>query len=160
MFASAQKKITKWQDGDDHSVKELIRLLPDKFFNLTDKLVIARTRAMIERNSNENLGFPHKNKPENLFVTINKLGNLNGFLEIYQALTATNLSAYMPSFFTKPVKAKSAIDDKPQREFYLAKMLMVLFVKRLESSWFACRKTMQGVLDYHINTLQKIVDYQ
>ena len=75
VFASAQKKIAKWQDGDDHSVKELIRLLPDKFFNLTDKLVIARTRAMIERNSNENLGFPHKNKPENLFVTINKLGN-------------------------------------------------------------------------------------
>ncbi len=160
VFASAQKKIAKWQDGNDHSVKELIRLLPDKFFNLTDKLVIARTRAMIERNSNENLGFPHKNKPENLFVTINKLGNLNGFLEIYQALTATNLSAYMPSFFTKPVKAKSAIEDKPQREFYLAKMLMVLFVKRLESSWFACRKTMQGVLDYHINALRKIVDYQ
>ena len=160
VFATAQKKIRRWQEGDDHSVKELIRLLPDKFFNLTDKLVIARTRAMIERSSNESLGFPHKNKPENLFVTINSLGNLNGFLEIYTALTASNLSAYMPSFFTKPVKAKSAVEDKPQREFYLAKMLMVLFVKRLESSWIACRKTMQGVLDYHIKTLGKITDYQ
>ena len=160
LFALAQKKIKKWQEGDDHSVKTLIKMLRDKFFNLTDKLVVARTRAMIERSSNESLGFPRKNKPENLFVTINRLGNLKGFFEIYTSLTATNLTAYMPSFFTKPIKVKSAVEDKPQREFYLAKMLMVLFVKRLESSWVACRKTMQGVLDYHIKTLGKITEFQ
>ena len=50
LFRRAQAAFDKWskQKGERH-IKDLVDDLPEAFFNLTDRLVVARTRKMVEK---------------------------------------------------------------------------------------------------------------
>ena len=43
---------------------------------------------------------------------------------------------------------------------FLVRMMCVLFMKRLESSWFALQSTVQKVFKVHEETLEKVVAYR
>ena len=60
LFTDAQRKFTKWCEDDNRTIGGFISKLPPKFFNLTDKLIVARTRKLIEKTLGEDLGFPDK----------------------------------------------------------------------------------------------------
>ena len=158
LFRRAQAAFDKWskQKGERH-IKDLVDDLPEAFFNLTDRLVVARTRKMVEKATGTDLKFPKQNKPINVFKALSEIGDLSTFEDIYDALMAPNLVAYQPSAYTEMPKEKvSAIDDQRQREFFLCKMMLILFLKRLESSWVACKITVENVLVHHENALQKV----
>lgn len=158
LFRRAQIAFDKWskQNGERH-IKELIDAFPDAFFNLTDRLVVARTRKMVEKATGTDLKFPKQNKPINIFKALSEIGDLSTFEDIYAALMAPNLVAYQPSAYTEQPKEKvAAINDRRQREFFLCKMMLVLFLKRLESSWVSCKKTVENVLAHHENALSKV----
>lgn len=154
LFKTAQKILNEWTADENRSIRDLIARLPDKFFNLTDRLVVARTRKMIERSEGKSLGFPVKNKPQNEYIGIQKLGNLDTFDKIYNALLAPMLSAYRPNAYTKATKG--GFGDPAVRDRFLVRMMMILFLKRLESSWVACKSTVEKVLDHHKHALDKI----
>lgn len=158
LFRRAQTAFEKWskQKGERH-IKDLVDTLPDAFFNLTDRLVVARTRKMVEKATGTNLRFPKQNKPTNVFMALSKIGDLSTFDDIYDALMAPNMVAYQPSAYTEEPKEKvTAINDQRQREFFLCKMMLILFLKRLESSWVACKMTVENVLTHHENALEKV----
>lgn len=156
LFKSAQRILSEWSEKEDRKISDLVAALPDKFFNLTDKLVVARTRKMIEKSEGKSLGFPEKNKPDNIYLGIDKLGDLDSFDAIYKALLAPWLCAYLPNSYTEKREIKNATEDQRAREMFLVRMMLTLFLKRLESSWVACKSTVEKVLAHHENALDKV----
>lgn len=141
-------------------------MLPQRFFNLTDKLIVARTRKLIEKTLGENLGFPQKDRPLNIYQGVDHFGDYMTTEEIYTAFEALSLTAYQPSRYLHKSQeaarreASSDWDDDINREMFLVKMMCVLFMKRLESSWFALQSTVKKVLDVHEQTLAKVLKYE
>ena len=165
-FRDAQMKYTLWCDEPNRTIGSFIRMLPQKFFNLTDKLIVARTRQLIEKNLGENLGFPEKEPPTNVYQGVDHFGDFETTEDIYAAFEKLNLTAYQPSLFLhesrKEAKkeAKSDWDDDINREMFLVRMMSILFMKRLESSWFALKSTVQNVFNVHEDALAKVMAYR
>ena len=162
LFQECQRKYTLWCKDENRTIGGFIADLPSKFFNLTDKLIVARTRRMIEKTLGEDLHFPSKAKPENIYQGVDHFGKYKSTDEIYDAFDALNLTAYQPSMYL-PEHVTSDEDnsnwqDDVFRERFLVKMMGVLFLKRLESSWHSCLLTIEKVLAVHENVLAKVVD--
>ena len=166
LFADIQRKYTQWCDNPNRTIGSFISMLPPKFFNLTDKLIVARTRKLIENTLGEDLGFPKKSSPINVYQGVDHFGKLRSTEEIYKAFEELSLTAYQPSLFLhesrKEAKKEAASDwdDDVNREMFLVKMMGILFMKRLESSWYSCMLTVKKVLDIHEQTLQMVVDFR
>lgn len=165
-FKDAQAKYTRWCADPDRTIGKFISNLPQKFFNLTDKLIVARTRKLIEKTLGEDLGFPQKNPPTNIYQGVDHFGDYKSTEEIYQAFENLSLTAYQPSLFLHETRkaarkeASSDWDDDINREMFLVKMMGILFMKRLESSWYALKLTVKKVLEVHEETLAKVVAYK
>ncbi len=165
-FADAQGKYKRWCGDENRTIGGLIKVLPQKFFNLTDKLIVARTRKLIEKTLGEDLGFPKKKSPENIYQGVDHFGTYKTTKEIYAAFEALNLTAYQPSAYLYEINSngrEAALADWDSdifREMYLVKMMCVLFMKRLESSWFSLLSTVKKVLDAHSETLDKVLKYE
>ncbi len=164
-FKDAQKKYSIWCGEPNRTIGSFIATLPQKFFNLTDKLIVARTRKLIERSLGEDLGFPQKSKPLNIYQGVDHFGTFCNTSDIYAAFENLALTAYQPSLYLETSKAKarkearSDWDSDVNRERFLVKMMCILFMKRLESSWHSCMKTVDKVLKVHQDTLCKVVTF-
>lgn len=159
LFTEAQKKFTDWCKKEDRTVGGLIDQLPERFFSLTDRLIVARTRKMIEDTTNDGLKFPIKQAPQNIDKGVESFGEYKSFQDIYDALLSSNLTAYKPSFYMGKGKSEGWQDDR-YREASLVAMMATLFVKRLESSWYACAKTIEKVLKVHQDTLDAVIAFK
>lgn len=159
-FRTAQKVFNEWRQDITPRISDFIKKLPANFFTLTDSLIVARTRKMIEGEQIE-LSFPLKTKPVNLFVTPSQLGNFESFEELFDHFPPM-LSGYQPSFYIEEKKTdeKSILHDERQRDRFLVKMMYILMVKRLESSWYSFYSTVKKIKDHHQNALDKIKLYQ
>lgn len=157
-FRTAQKAFNEWREDDKPKISEFIKKLPANFFTLTDSLTVARTRKMIDGHQKE-LIFPHKEKPINLFVTPHELGNFETFEELFDHFPPM-LSGYQPSFYVDiNENEKNVLHDERQRDRFLVKMMYILMVKRLESSWFSFYSTVGKIKNHHQNALDKIKNY-
>lgn len=165
-FADAQRRYTQWCGEEDRTIGGFIGMLPQRFFNLTDKLIVARTRRLIEHTLGENLGFPEKDRPTNIYQGVDHFGEYHSTEEIYAAFDQLTLTAYQPSIFLHESRqvarreASSDWDDDINRERFLVKMMSILFMKRLESSWYSCKGTVKKVLDTHVETLDKVLNFK
>jgi superfamily II DNA or RNA helicase len=108
-----------------------------------------------------------------------KFGDVENFAELMENMKL-NLSAYQPSYYTvskeerkrlamekenrkkKGVKGEkgAVLKDEIQREHFLVKMMMILMLKRLESSWASFYITVERIYDHHSNALNKITEYE
>src|SRR5699024_10134516 len=71
------------------------------------------------------------------------------------------LSGYQPSFYIEDNENdKDVLHDEKQRDRFLVKMMYILMVKRLESSWHSFYSTIGKIKDHHQNALDKIRFYQ
>jgi superfamily II DNA or RNA helicase len=76
------------------------------------------------------------------------------------------LSGYQPAFYlddgldNKSGVKKDVLKDEKLRDRFLVKMIYILMVKRLESSWFSFYSTVEKIKDHHQNALDKIKAYQ
>lgn len=157
-FRAAQKAFNDWTSEPDPVIGEFIKKLPSNFFKMTDALTVARTRKMIQGHQ-DNLKFPAKTKPENIFVTPKQIGNFESFEELFDHFPP-KLSAYQPSYYIDEFDDTDVLHDEKQRDHFLVKMMYILLVKRLESSWLAFQLTTERVLAHHQNALDKIKQYQ
>ncbi len=162
LFSDGQKKYTTWCKDDDRTIGGFVSMLPQKFFNLTDKLIVARTRKMIEKTLGEDLHFPKKEAPINVYQGVDHFGEFTSTEAIYKAFEDLTLTAYQPSKFipetiiTDLKGQKLSWQDDLFREQFLVKMMGILFMKRLESSWYSCMLTVKKVLDIHVSTLAMV----
>lgn len=154
IFKTAQKDFSEWSAIDDRKIADFIAKLPKKFEKLTDALIVARTRNLIEGEFGE-LNFPKKEDPINEFVTPEDIGYLKSFDDILDAISV-NLTAYRPADYIKNNSPKSVLEDEKQRQKFLVKMMYILLIKRLESSWFSLKSTVENILYHHINALKKV----
>lgn len=157
-FRAAQKAFNEWTDDPRPRIGDFIKKLPSNFFKLTDSLTVARTRKMIEGHQN-NLTFPVKEKPENVFVTPKQIGNFESFEELFDHFPP-RLSGYQPAFYVEQIDDIDKLHDERQRDFFLVKMMYILLIKRLESSWAAFQSTVDKILAHHQNALNRIKQYQ
>ncbi len=157
-FRAAQKAFNEWTQETEPKIGDFIKNLPPNFFRLTDSLTVARTRKMIEGQQN-NLEFPKKAKPENVFVTPKLIGNFESFEELFEHFPP-KLSGYQPSFYIDEYDKKDILHNEKQRDHFLVKMMYILLVKRLESSWFSFQSTVDKVLAHHQNALEKVRAYE
>lgn len=159
-FRTAQKVFNEWREEPSPRISDFIKKLPANFFTLTDSLIVARTRKMIE-GQQTGLTFPVKTKPVNLFVTPSQLGNFESFEELFDHFPPM-LSGYQPSFYLEEEdeEEKDVLHDERQRDRFLVKMMYILMVKRLESSWYSFYSTVEKIKDHHQNALDKIKAYQ
>ncbi|MBK8873556.1 MAG: DEAD/DEAH box helicase family protein [Bacteroidetes bacterium] len=157
-FRAAQKAFNEWTQEPEPKIGEFIKKLPPNFFKLTDSLTVARTRKMIEGHQ-DGLEFPKKSKPENIFVTPKQIGNFESFEELFDHFPPM-LSGYQPSFYIDEFEDADILHDEKQRDHFLVKMMYILLVKRLESSWFSFQSTVEKILTHHQNALDRIKQYQ
>lgn len=157
-FRAAQKSFNEWTQEPDPKIGEFIKRLPANFFKLTDSLTVARTRKMIE-GQQDGLEFPEKSKPENIFVTPKQIGNFESFEELFDHFPPM-LSGYQPSFYVEEFEDTDILHDEKQRDHFLVKMMYILLVKRLESSWFSFQSTVEKILAHHQNALDRIKEFQ
>ena len=171
-FRSAQKAFNDWREEPNPRIGDFIKKLPPNFFTLTDSLTVARTRSMIE-GQQIGLDFPKKAKPDNIFVTPKEMGNFESFEELFDHFPPM-LSGYQPAFYAESFEDKrkrqqakrkgkiesSVIKDEVLRDKFLVKMMYILMVKRLESSWFSFQSTVDKILTHHQNALDRIKAYE
>ena len=157
LFLTANKRFNEWCQIEGRTIKDFIDTLPPNFFNLTDKLIVARTRNMIEKTLGEDLGFPKKLKPVNEYVGLVSIGSYETIADVYEAMLKANLTAYQPTqYMQAKVNTDKDWQDNTFREKFLVKMMAVLFMKRLESCWYSCLTTIDKVLRVHESTLEKV----
>jgi ERCC4-related helicase len=151
IFRKAQEELNKWAIAENPAIGNLIKNLHDDFLNLTDSLILARTRKMV---ANEEISFPKLEKPINIFETPNCLETAKTLNELINSLPI-RLSAYMPAYYAG-LTNEQIIHDESKRSFFLVKMMHILLMKRLESSWKSFKITLEKIWEYHKNVLDKL----
>jgi len=154
IFRSAQKDFNDWSELSNKTISDFISKLPQKFFDLTDALIVARTRKLIEGEFGA-MNFPKKDKPVNEYITPENIGDLKSFDDILKALRI-NLTAYRPSEYITSMVIESVLENPQQREKFLVKMMYILLMKRLESSWYSFKGTVENILNHHVHALEKV----
>ncbi|MFN3386966.1 MAG: SNF2-related protein, partial [Candidatus Thermochlorobacter sp.] len=157
IFSTAQKEFSDWVALDSRKIADFIAKLPPKFEKLTDALIVARTRKMIEGEFGE-MNFPKKEAPINEYIAPENIGKLKSFDDILNAITI-NLTAYRPADYIETIPPKSVLEDEQQRQKFLVKMMYILLIKRLESSWFSFKCTVENILKHHLNALEKVKSF-
>jgi len=169
-FREVQKVFNEWSSEPGAKLSDFHGKIKDSaFFKLTDHLLVARTRKNVKANFDKTLSFPKHKKPINIFETPLHFGDVENFAELMDNMNL-NLSAYLPATYllTKEERKKrngdrTGVDvtkDDVQREHFLVKMMMILMLKRLESSWHSFMITVQRIYAHHDNALEKITAYQ
>jgi hypothetical protein len=163
-FRSAQQSFHEWRGLPNPKIGDFIRMLPSAFFKLTDNLTVARTRQMVAK-LQPDLKFPEKIPPakgeisENIFVTPRVIGNFESFEELFDHFPPM-LSGYQPAYYVTEPEDPDVLHDEQQRDRFLVKMMYILLVKRLESSWYSFQTTAIKILEHHQNALDKIIAFQ
>jgi superfamily II DNA or RNA helicase len=168
-FRAIQKEYNTWQASPQMSLSHFYTEIKESdFFKLTENLVVARTRKAIKQHFDNNIQFPKHLKPININKTPIEFADVEDFTQLMDNLKL-NLSAYQPTQFTftkvevaklKTDKHRDVTADNTQREYFLVKMMKILLLKRLESSWKSFYITVCRIYEHHEKLLNKINDYQ
>jgi superfamily II DNA/RNA helicase len=156
VFNTAQAKYNEWRSTGDSTIQDLIQLLPDAFTKLADHLIIARTRKIIT-----GLKFPKPEKPINKYVTPEEIGTVETFEELFKKFPP-HLAVYSPYLYLKKDETENVdvLNDEWQRDAFLVKMMYILLVKRLESSWKAFYITLQKISDKTEAAFDAVKEYE
>lgn len=156
LFAQAQEEFNKWLKKENHKLSEFISVIPPHFFELSDALIVARTREVIQKyDSKGDFNFPKKEKPINIYISPKNIGTIKNFDELLDAIKL-NFTAYQPAKYMKQEEVTSVLEDERKRQEFLSKMMYILLVKRLESSWFSFYNTVNNILDHYENAISKV----
>ena len=173
LFNKTTNHFNRWQEKKNAPITELTRSFDPYFYKLTDSLIVARTRKMIV-GQQHNLSFPIKAKPQNKYITPKIMLEVDSLDELIHKFPPI-LSGYQPNYYTltsderiqrrrdekKGVySGENILEDDVARDRFLVKMMYILLLKRLESSWYSFHTTVNKILQHHQNVLSKIENYQ
>ncbi len=170
VFKNAQSAYSRWTKlpGDQRTTDALMSMLDYDFFEVLDKVTVARSRKHVQSYYDMSaLGpFPRRLKPISKRPKLSTLPNAINYSEIYDELDTLTLAVYIPSTYLLPSKAAKYADEKhPEgltaagREIGLRKLMAANLLKRLESSVWSFRMTLERVLDFMRATLDLVDAY-
>lgn len=162
IFKNAQKAFNTWSKlpTEKRTTDGLTDTLDFDFFEILDSLTIARSRKHITTYYDiTDIGkFPTRNKPESKRSKLT-LDNSTTYVEIAEKLTLLNLSVYTPlnyildskkqyyaDLYDMKVRTGSGTLKQVDREKSLRILMRINLLKRIESSIYSFRKTVQGLV--------------
>lgn len=172
IFRQAQIAFNKWSkfETKERTTENLLSMLSFDFFEVLDSVTIARSRKHIQKYyDTKDIGtFPERLHPISIQTPLTKNDSEATFNLIFEELNKLKLSIYVPSHFIQPSKRTKynleADDesgaggfDQMGRESGIRRLMAINLLKRLESSVYSFRLTIQRV-KYYINQTIKIVE--
>ncbi len=172
VFRQAQTAFNKWSkfETEERTTENLLSMLSFDFFEVLDSVTIARSRKHIQKYyDTKDIGtFPKRLRPISIQTPLIEDDNETTFNLIFEELNKLKLSVYVPSHFIQPSK-RSKYDlnvdeetgiggfDQMGRESGIRRLMAINLLKRLESSVYSFRLTVQRV-KYYINQTIKCVE--
>ena len=177
IFSRAQAAFGTWSNlpAEKRNAEAILDLLDFDFFELLDRVTIARSRKHIETFYNTaDIGkFPTRLKPISFHSQLTDLDDVMDFNEIYQQLSLLKLCVYSPVSYILPSrigKYEELYDTdinegrgkfkQVDREKSLVALMTTNLLKRLESSVHSFRLTLEKLKNNHIATLNKIEQFK
>ena len=173
IFRRAQKAFNEWSrlPAEGRTTEALLDMLDFDFFEVLDSVTIARSRRHIEKYyDTADIGkFPERLKPISLRPCLTDLGDAINYNQIYELLISLNLAIYTPTYYIMPSRLskyeelthnKGTSLTQKGREEGIRRLMSINLLKRLESSVYAFRLTIDRV--YHLiqSTIETIRAYQ
>ncbi len=175
IFRQAQREFNTWSKlpPEERTLGQLLARLDFDFFELLDSVTIARSRKHIEKyyNSDAIGKFPDRLPPISPRPSLTDLPSAINYTEIYEQLQMLSLMVYLPSnFILDSRRAKyeekygrnmgNTIFSQLDREKGIQRLTGIGLLKRLESSVFSFRQTLERILALNKTTIQCIDDYR
>lgn len=169
IFRNAQRVFNNWSklEPEERTTEGLLKSLDFDFFTMLDSVTIARSRKHIEKYyDTAAIGkFPERLKPLALRPKLTNLSNAIDYDEIYEQLMKLNLAVYVPTDFLFESKRSKYIDpginiDRAGRESGIRRLMCINLLKRLESSVFSFRITLERVRKLINGTIEEIDHYK
>ena len=174
VFANAQKAFNKWSEfpEEERTTENLLQMLDFDFFEILDSVTIARSRKHIQKYYDTTaIGtFPKRNKPESVSTQLTDLPNAVTYNEIFDHLMKLFLSVYTPSLYILPSKLSKytdLFDDEKAigitqigREQGIKRLTAINLMKRMESSVYSFRLTLERINEQITETIHTIERYK
>ena len=173
IFRQAQKAFNAWSKlpTDQRSTDALLRTLDFDFFEMLDSVTIARSRKHIEKYYNTaDIGkFPERLAPISVRPCLTDLDGAINYNEIYTQLMSLNLAIYTPSNYIMPSRMEKYIDlthnqgtslTQLGREEGIRRLMSINLLKRLESSVYSFRLTLERIRNLINGTINTIKEYR
>lgn len=173
IFRQAQKAYNAWckLPAEERTTDALLQSLDFDFFELLDSVTIARSRKHIEKyyNSSAIGKFPERLPPISLRPCLTDLSNAINYNDIYNLLMSLNLTIYTPSNYIMPSRLAKYIDmthhkgtslTQQGREEGIRRLMSINLLKRLESSVYSFRLTIDRIKTLIGSTIETINRYQ
>ena len=173
IFRQAQKAYNTWckLPAEKRTTEALLRKLDFDFFELLDSVTIARSRKHIEKYYNVSaIGkFPERLAPISLRPCLTDLSGAINYNDIYELLMSLNLTIYTPSNFIMPSRMakyaalshnKDNTLTQQGREEGIRRLMSINLLKRLESSVYSFRLTVDRIKALIDSTIETINNYR
>ncbi|HNO80227.1 MAG TPA: helicase-related protein [Phycisphaerae bacterium] len=173
IFRRAQAIFNAWSKlpVEERTTSTILEALDFDFFELLDKVTIARSRRHIETfYDTVDIGsFPERRKPQSFHPPLTHRSDVIGFNDIYNELSQLQLAVYAPVNYILPSRLAKYEDlydteveggrgklKQADRERSLQSLMTTNLLKRLESSVEAFRITLGKLQANHKGILTKI----
>ena len=173
IFRQAQTAFNAWSKlpVGQRTTDSLLQKLDFDFFEMLDSVTIARSRKHIEKyyDTTDVGKFPERLRPLSLRPCLTDLNGAINYNEIYQVLMSLNLAIYIPSSYILPSRMEKYLkpsDGKKTgltqrgREEGIRRLMSINLLKRLESSVYAFRLTLERIKQLIDSTIETIQRYQ
>ncbi len=173
IFRQAQRAYNDWCEfpAGERTTDRLLRMLDFDFFELLDSVTIARSRKHIKKYYNtEEIGkFPERLPPISKRPSLTDHSDVINYDEIYEQLELLNLNIYMPSKYIHESKRLKYIEitknrrtglTQEGREEGICRLMSINLLKRLESSVYSFRLTVDRINNLIDETIKKIENYE
>lgn len=173
IFRQAQKAYNVWCkfSAEERTTDALLQLLDFDFFELLDSVTIARSRKHIEKyyNTSDIGKFPERLRPISLRPCLTDLSGAVNYNDIYTLLMSLSLTIYTPFNYIMPSRLEKYIDmthhkgtslTQQGREEGIRRLMSINLLKRLESSVYSFRLTIDRIKNLIDSTIEIIDNYQ
>lgn len=175
IFKQAQGAFNTWSkwEPQDRTTARLLKMLDFDFFEVLDSVTIARSRRHIEKYyDTSDIGtFPKRNIPISRTPGLTDLDTAINYNEIFEQLSLLSLCVYTPSLYilaSKVAQYETLYGKKngnkgvtlAGREEGMRHLMSVNLMKRMESSVYAFRLTLERIRDIIADTIKDICDYE
>ncbi|GHS87082.1 helicase [Synergistales bacterium] len=170
IFKNAQTVFNKWSKQDDRKSEELLKQLDFDFFEVLDSVTIARSRKHIQKyyDMTEIGAFPKRLPPISLRPCLTDLNRAINYGEIYGELSRLNLAVYAPMNYVHASKLSKYLDKATSegdalrikgQEVGIVRLMTINLLKRLESSVYSFRMTLDRIRELINGMIGKIDHY-
>ena len=173
VFRSAQRAFNQWNKlpAEERTTDALLKMLDFDFFEVLDSVTIARSRKHIQKYyDTTGIGqFPERLKPVSRRPSLTDLNDAINYNQIYEILIGLNLRIYTPSDYILPSRMGKYTDmthnkgrglTQQGREQGIRRLMSINLLKRLESSVYSFRLTVDRIREYITSTIRTIDDYR